>query len=1482
MHASFTQASTESRLNGMTAHTSPSNNTSKNNGFMHNVSFIENSHISLTEINTPSSPLKIMGTFFKKLKCILLEKTNTLTPVDNELNSVLSQGRILSEQSDNLQRLLNDKPDVIPPSLSLTTKTGIVLGGILLTSAITTGSIYYLQRTSREQRNDDLPEMTNRDGLSSMSLSPYNLYPPLNTHSSISPYYNISETQDIFLPRRRRINIMIKSAVSDRQILYKKNINKTFPCPPVNSKQKIQALKSSYIYTIKQSEICLTDAFHKNCQRVHNERMVKRNCHDIPKQMVLKIRDIYCLCPPPDWLNIKVVTPQQVNNIRPCPSVNDKKKTKLAGLYIYTTKQPEICLTDSFNKMCQTRHRERTTRNNCHELPSYMVLKLAEISCMCLPPDWFEVKMREPTQSEIRNIDRKKYLSSTTAPVTTTHSIIPIPKDTHIALPVISSDNEKTIKNRTHNLYEYRLTPKINHTIISGSNNTENLEEVQKVSTLDCYHERENLTNSRIARIISQTIYNPLSTLFNEGRVIIQYNFFGQGCLDNTQFYETSKKIESVIETFLSFLSENKIARKLDRLRFATRFIAGLLELYADHIEGKKGNADTILNISAELLGLAKDMVSSILIQDIERISKNIDDKEIKEITESLSYQNDDLVITDRDGNIIKVQRDLNHLYDPVGKGFIFYDHQKKWYVDSQIESNNYIRKTIQRATEVWKDHENIFFYKNSAPEYYGENIIIKYNNDIYALIGDNFQPINEISLIDTVFIYTTKNKISLPVARGENGWVLEAPSSYSSSMQLQSFIKNNKNIKNALISKYINHQDVSPFSPDSGLKFDKNLNNYLKINNEYFLIKKYQDTSYYIESPHSTLALQMVDNQYHIKESFFDELCCFHKEPLSKIPGMNQDDNFFLDNSIIRHVKSDEFLSNDRNIMTQRDIVDVDFLPSPHIEGAISNSGNDYFYYDNMFIHIYSNNDGTYTIGDINDKNNILAYKNAQSTVYFKIPKSRGKWQGLKEKKEDCIVRRQPLSTCTAPYFETSVVNYLVNNHIDEGITIDNPTEQLEPYAGFRGIYRARRGDRNSLYYYTGVDNIYLHASPPSDTSSYIVPVVFTLHGKDSRQQINRNVVISNISIVKDFDTKKIVICTPEEAQEYILDIKRKEFSLHLEWQGGDQIHPEVTAWELEKIHSKMSFLNDLSSLDELFNRTGKKIITAPEKIDQAIKASINMLLHPSATLINSLKINSLKDIVNSNVPFVIKDICDQAFKKTIYNINEAIITMKHSSRSVNNYITHALKISDNKAREKFFVNLEKQLEMMKMIFDEKHKESIMIISKVRQKNIATEVLSDKGKATLGFNLAHDPLDRIYINTAMMNDFSETSRLSYINMISDTMLHEAVHALGKTEDYVYLPISEDGHISEISTSIAEIEESIAWEYTENMNIEYLSRLFFLNHPLYNKFSISSLVKASNLLNIFRNDPYYRSIIFLNNPDTISVIVRELAQFAPD
>jgi len=58
---------------------------------------------------------------------------------------------------------------------------------------------------------------------------------------------------------------------------------------------------------------------------------------------------------------------------------------------------------------------------------------------------------------------------------------------------------------------------------------------------------------------------------------------------------------------------------------------------------------------------------------------------------------------------------------------------------------------------------------------------------------------------------------------------------------------------------------------------------------------------------------------------------------------------------------------------------------------------------------------------------------------------------------------------------------------------------------------------------------------------------------------------------------------------------------------------------------------------------------------------------------------------------------------------------------------------------------------------------------------------------------------------------------------------------------------------------------------------EHLSKIYFMSNPLYKGFSIHSLSQPNILKEIFRDDAYFRAIVLLNNPDTISLLIRELA-----
>lgn len=64
------------------------------------------------------------------------------------------------------------------------------------------------------------------------------------------------------------------------------------------------------------------------------------------------------------------------------------------------------------------------------------------------------------------------------------------------------------------------------------------------------------------------------------------------------------------------------------------------------------------------------------------------------------------------------------------------------------------------------------------------------------------------------------------------------------------------------------------------------------------------------------------------------------------------------------------------------------------------------------------------------------------------------------------------------------------------------------------------------------------------------------------------------------------------------------------------------------------------------------------------------------------------------------------------------------------------------------------------------------------------------------------------------------------------------------------------------------------------IKFEYLSKLYFMSNPLYKNFSIVRLSQPAILKEIFQNDSFFRAIVLLNNPDTISLLIRELANSA--
>lgn len=432
-----------------------------------------------------------------------------------------------------------------------------------------------------------------------------------------------------------------------------------------------------------------------------------------------------------------------------------------------------------------------------------------------------------------------------------------------------------------------------------------------------------------------------------------------------------------------------------NRAFITINIVGDILNLYSDSLESKEMDRDTLTELVFQTIILSQDIIFSVTTDDMKKLSNDKDITENKKFLHPFSFEKNNLMMMmDGAKKKIKVDRKFNHLYTPDTNEFIFYDHSydygKRWVTD-YYKLNDDIENTLQAASKKWRDPENIYFFKNSSPPLYSNGIIIRYHGELHLLINDVFHKIEEIPVKNGIYRYLIKNGDKYtPVTYEKTSWVIEESSSPLVSQKLRVFLDNNHSVKNNLVSKNINHQDVSPLTSYFNIQFDKKHNKYLKINDQYYQIKMPKYGSYYIKGPHDLLELQYIDNQYHLKSSSFDSICCFHKTPIRTFKGTLSDPHFFLDKKIIddiRHIYSlpENQIKFDLNEMfrTMKD--------SENIDKAITINDIDYIFSDKKLIRIFSNGDDTYIIGDpSHDDKNILAYKNKFGDTYFKIPKTR------------------------------------------------------------------------------------------------------------------------------------------------------------------------------------------------------------------------------------------------------------------------------------------------------------------------------------------------------------------------------------------------------------------------------------------------------------------------------------------------------------
>ncbi|MFT8211090.1 MAG: hypothetical protein ACMZI0_11820 [Symbiopectobacterium sp.] len=188
-----------------------------------------------------------------------------------------------------------------------------------------------------------------------------------------------------------------------------------------------------------------------------------------------------------------------------------------------------------------------------------------------------------------------------------------------------------------------------------------------KVKVTNCREEREVLSIANILRIISKTVKSPVTSLIEEGRVILHYDIYGIGCVDDENFNIVARKIESAIDNLLSWLPN------YNKTRLVTLIFATVVGMIADSVEKKELSIDYIEDIENYTLSLAKDIVSSLLTKTVNEIASKNDENHMTKIVNSIEHKSNQLVIkAQKPEKKVYIERVANHFADKESKGLIF------------------------------------------------------------------------------------------------------------------------------------------------------------------------------------------------------------------------------------------------------------------------------------------------------------------------------------------------------------------------------------------------------------------------------------------------------------------------------------------------------------------------------------------------------------------------------------------------------------------------------------------------------------------------------------------------------------------------------------------------------------------------------------------------------------------------------------------
>ena len=1005
-------------------------------------------------------------------------------------------------------------------------------------------------------------------------------------------------------------------------------------------------------------------------------------------------------------------------------------------------------------------------------------------------------------------------------------------------------------------------------------------DDVRVVPLNSCQIERENLTLSNSLRQISKTIREPLLNIIKETRIVYQYVTEDEGCPApmSTETENSVIKVNKLIDTIMS------LDPLYGRGRAVFSIAAYCLDTVADGLDGNDLSLETVSEIDGLIRGLVKDIVSSLSTQQVKDMDSSKDDSKIKKMMEKIKFKNNKLTIKIENPNeTVYVTKNNNNFVDEKSKKTLYFDSKNYWYISkNEIITNE--GQNILKVNGYELYGSDISIIKNSSPELYGDGMLIKSDGIMKVLVKDQLFHVSEMYVRDKTYRYVAHLDVGYtPVINTGGYWYFEKESIYSVSDELAQFLGSDKNIKSKLISNNIIHADVTPMRPAKSVQFDGHGNKYLKFNDGYYLLRDYVHYSNYIEGEYNILPVEFNNERYNHADNIFGDMYNYYQKEINVFPGINEEKKCYLDSSILKK------MSEKKMFEEVEDFISLDKLKSKHvlkpseIDGAISIDGVDFIIFDNKLIKITSNNDDTFLLGN-NIK--IRAYKNTKKNIYYYISDESNndyRSQNFKLRDSHCVAKRQLFSICNASFYESKDITALLKRNANYGIHSDKIGESLERYKDVNGFYKDKNPDGG--LYFLSQDGFFFHVREETEDGN-MIPTFFKLYGKKPDDSIDSDFLISDVSIIKDFDTKELIVTTPLEAMQMVFNLEGEKGKELYRWSNNESrsTHMEISGISLDNIQSKIENNEDLELINRLFHLNGKKVITSVKNSDNFIELNKELYLDNPA----DYEFKSMSSIYENSRYSNVLELFNEGFSKAKYNIKKAHDYINENNSLASEYVSSELRISSPKAQALFLKTLSDKLKRMNVVLDESDKSNIVLVMNNKKDNIPISELQSSDKyGIIGFAHSSDPLDRVYIKTDMFMPKNSNAMASWekirafeINskILSNTICHESVHALGTPEDYFYHHSVETGELEIIGDTLARI--GVYLRRNKNINSEFykMCSLYFMSNPVYKSYDLNSLLKPEVLSLLFQFDDYLRALILVNNPDTITVIVNDLSK----